>query len=88
LDQEGEEVIRVSQWADMRQVHVVDGVAKKEIARRFALDIKTVRRAVSRAMPPTKRLTPRRVRTLDPWRTQIEQLLRLEPRITAKKVGL
>ena len=69
-------------------MHVVDGVAKKAIARRFGLDIKTVRPAVSRAMPPTKRLTLRRVRTLDPWRTQIEQLLRLEPRITAKKVGL
>ncbi len=78
----------MSQWAEIGQMHVVDGVAKKEIARRFHLDIKTVRRAVSRSAPPRKRVIPRRARALDPWREAIEKLLCLEPRITAKKVGL
>ena len=28
-------MIRVSQWAEIRQMHLVDGVPKKEIARRL-----------------------------------------------------
>ncbi|MCY4026276.1 MAG: hypothetical protein OXH75_08185 [Acidobacteria bacterium] len=39
------EVIRMSQWAEVRQRHLVEGVPKKEIARRLRLDVKTVRRA-------------------------------------------
>jgi hypothetical protein len=31
------EVIRVSQWAEIRQMFLVDGVAKKEITRRFGV---------------------------------------------------
>jgi len=41
---EGQEVIRVSQWAEIRQMHLVDEVPKKEIARRLGVNIKTVRR--------------------------------------------
>ena len=33
----------MSQWADIRHLHLVDGVPKKEIARRLKLDVKTVR---------------------------------------------
>ncbi len=39
----------MSQWAEIRQMHVVDGVPKKQIAERLGLDIKTVRRAVAQA---------------------------------------
>jgi hypothetical protein len=39
-------LIRVSQWAEIRQMHLVEGVAKREIARCLGLDIKTVRRAL------------------------------------------
>jgi hypothetical protein len=87
LDQEGQEVIRMSQWAEMRHMYVVDGVPKKEIARRFGLDVKTVRKAIGREDPPTARRTPRRPRRLDRWREKVVELLRLEPRITAKRIG-
>jgi len=40
-------VIRVSQWAEIRQMFYADAVPGKEIARRFGLDVKTVRRAIS-----------------------------------------
>ena len=30
----------MSQWAEIRQMHVVDGVPKKQIAERLGLDIK------------------------------------------------
>ena len=32
----------MSQWAEIRHLHLVEGVAKKEIARRLQLDVKTV----------------------------------------------
>ena len=35
------------QWAEIRHMHLGEGVAKKEVARRLGLDIKTVRRALS-----------------------------------------
>ena len=44
----------MSQWAEIRQMHVVDGVPKKQIAERLGLDIKTVRRAVAQATAPAK----------------------------------
>ena len=55
-------------------MHVVDGVPKKQIAERLGLDIKTVRRAVARP------------RHLDRWRAQIEQWLRQDRRLTAKRI--
>ena len=42
----------MSQWAEIRHQHLVEGVAKKQIARRLQLDIKTVRRAVEQPTPP------------------------------------
>ena len=65
----------MSQWAEVRHLHLVEGVPKKEIARRLQLDIKTVRRAVGRATPPGRVSSPR-ASSLDPWREQIEQWLR------------
>ena len=37
----------MSQWAEIRHLHLVDGVPKKEIAPRLKLDVKTVRREQS-----------------------------------------
>ena len=38
----------MTQWAEIRHLHLVEGVSKKQIARRLQLDIKTVRRALER----------------------------------------
>ena len=75
----------MSQWAEIRHLHLVEGVPKKEIARRLQLDIKTVRRAVDRPTPP-RRVSPPRASSLDPWRDQIKQWLREDRRLTAKRV--
>ena len=64
-------------------MHVVDGVPKKQIAERLGLDIKTVRRAVAQA--PARRAVSR-PRHLDRWRAQIEQWLRQDRRLTAKRI--
>ena len=58
-NQEDAEVIRMSQWAEVRHLHVVEGVPKKEIARRLKLDVKTVRRAIGRPTPPVQVSPPR-----------------------------
>ena len=75
----------MSQWAEIRHLHLVEGVPKKEIARRLKLDVKTVRRAVDRPTPPV-RVSPPRASSLDPWRDRIEQWLREDRKLTAKRV--
>ena len=49
----------MSQWAEIRHQHLVEGVAKKQLARRLQLDIKTVRRAVEQPTPPVRASSPR-----------------------------
>ena len=75
----------MSQWAEVRHLHLVEKVPKKEIARRLQLDVKTVRRAVDQQAAPV-RASPPRARGLDPWRAQIEQWLRQDRRLTAKRI--
>ena len=75
----------MSQWAEIRHLHLVEGVAKKQITRRLQLDIKTVRRAVEQPTPPVRASSPR-VRSLDPWREQIAQWLDQDRRLTAKRI--
>ncbi len=75
----------MSQWVEVRHLHLVEGVPKKEIARRLKLDVKTVRRAIGRPTPPV-RVSPPRPSTLAPWREQIKQWLCAEPRLTAKRI--
>ena len=75
----------MSQWAEIRHLHLVDGVSKREIARRLQLDIKTVRRAVDQQTAPVQ-VSRQRANSLDPWREQIEQWLHQDRRLTAKRL--
>jgi transposase len=84
---EDPEVIRVSQWAEIRHMFYADHVPRKQIARRLGLDIKTVRRALARENAPDRRESPPRGRRLDPWREEIEGWLRRDKKTTAKRVG-
>lgn len=77
----------MSQWTEIRHMHLVDGVSKREIARRLGLDIKTVRRALKRETPPLVRASPARGRRLDAHRERIKGWLEQEPKITAKRIG-
>ena len=74
----------MSQWAEIRHLHLVEGVPKKEIARRLQLNIKTVRRTVDPPAPPGRvsagRVSAGRASSLDPWREQIKQWLREDRR--------
>lgn len=79
-------MIRMTEWAEMRQMHAAQGVPKKEIARRFGRDVKTVRRALLRTQAPTTRRSRARGRRLAAYATEIEGWVAAEPRITAKRV--
>ena len=72
------EVIRVSQWAEIRHMHLVEGVPKKGVARRLGVNIKTVRRALKRDSAPLKRESPQRGRDLDSHRERIKEWIEKE----------
>jgi transposase len=76
----------MSEWAEMRHLHEAQGVAKKEIARRFGRDVKTVRRAVARETPPLVRKAMERPRRLDAERARIEAWIAADPKISSKRV--
>jgi len=45
-DRRAKEVIRVTEWAEICHQHLVEGVGKKELARRFGRDVKKVRATI------------------------------------------
>jgi len=87
LGREGEELLRVSQWAEVRQMRWVEGLPLREIARRLALDVTTVWRAARQDEARAQRRSPPRDRRLDGCREAIGELLRMGPRISAKRIG-
>jgi transposase len=78
-------LIAVEQWAEIRRMHFVEGLAIKEIARRTGRDRKTIRKAIRRAEPPGYSRPPVASK-LDPHRDQIAQLLREVQGITNTRI--
>jgi transposase len=78
-------VVGVEQWAELRRLHLVEGVSIKELVRRSGLARETVRRAVRSAEPPRYSRPPRGSK-LDPFRERIQALLREEPSLPARRV--
>jgi transposase len=75
----------VEQWAEIRRMHFVERLAIKEIQRRTGRDRKTIRRALRSNEPPRYRRPPRPSK-LDPFRDEIDRLLRSDPRLPGKRV--
>jgi transposase len=78
-------VLDVERWAELRREHFVRGVSIKELARRYGLDRNTVRRALRSDAPPRYE-RPRRPSKLDPFREEIHELLRGDPRLPGVRV--
>jgi transposase len=78
-------LIAVEQWAEIRRMHFVEGVAIKEIARRTGMDRKTIRKAIRGAKPPGYS-RPAVASKLDPHREEIAQLLREVQGITNTRI--
>ena len=78
-------MIELEQWAEIRRMHFVEGLAIKEIARRTGRDRKTIRRAIRSSEPPRYRRPPVSSK-LDPHRDQIARLLRDVEGITNTRI--
>lgn len=78
-------MIGVEEWAETRRMHFVEGVAIKEIARRTGRDRKTIRKALRSDSPP-RYCRPPRSSKLDPFKLEIDERLRLDPRISSTRI--
>jgi transposase len=78
-------VIDVEQWAEIRRMHLIDGVSIREIHRRTGLHRETIRRALATERPPAYRRekTPSK---LDPFKEEIERLLQSDHRIPGTRI--
>jgi transposase len=78
-------VVGVEQWAELRRLHFVGGVSIRELQRRTGLGRNTVRRALRRDQPPgyVRRVG---VSKLDPFKDEIQRLLREDPRLPGVRV--
>ncbi|MCA1697871.1 MAG: IS21 family transposase [Actinobacteria bacterium] len=78
-------MIGVEEWAEIRRMHFVAGLSIKEIARRTGRDRNTVRKALRSSEPPGYRRPPRPSK-LEPFRGEIQRLLREEPSLPGKRI--
>jgi len=74
------------QWAEIRRLHFIDKVGIRELARRFGVQRKTIRRAIRSADPP-KYSRPRRPSKLDPFTDEIHRQLNDDPRLPVRSLG-
>jgi transposase len=80
-----EGVLDVERWAELRREYFVRGVGIKELARRYGIDRNTVRRAL-RADEPPRYERASRPSKLEPFKEEIHELLRGEPKLTGVRI--
>lgn len=78
-------MLDVEQWAQIRRMHVVDGVSIKEIVRHTGLARNTVRAAIRSDQPPNYERGPRPSK-LDPFKEEIERLLQSNHRMPGTRI--
>jgi transposase len=78
-------VLDVERWAELRREHFVRGVSIKELARRTGLSRNTVRLALRSQSPPRYERTAAPSK-LDPFKEEIHELLRRDPRLPGVRV--
>ncbi len=78
-------MVDVEHWAEIRRMHFVDGVSIREIHRRTGLHRETIRRALGTDRPPVYRRA-KAASKLDPFKEEIERLLRQDHRIPNTRI--
>jgi len=78
-------VIDVEQWAEIRRMHFVDGVSIREIHRCTGVHRETIRRALAAKRPPAYRRA-KAPSKIDPFKEEIERLLRSDHRIPGTRI--
>jgi transposase len=78
-------VVGVEQWAELRRLHFVAGVSIRELQRRTGLGRNTIRRALRAKRPPgyVRRVGASK---LDPFKPEIQRLLRENPKLPGIRV--
>lgn len=76
-------MVGVEQWAQIRQMHKVQGLSIREIARRSGRDRNTVRAALRSEGPPRYRRGPKPSK-LDPFKEEIHRLLKDDAALPGK----
>jgi transposase len=78
-------VLDVERWAELRREHFVRGVSIKELMRRTGLARNTIRMAL-RSKAPTSYERSARPSKLDPFKEEIHELLRVDPKLPGVRV--
>jgi transposase len=78
-------VVEVEQWAEIRRLHFVRGLSKREISRRTGLARDTVDRAVRSDEPPVYRREPAGSK-LDLFKDEIHRLLKADPKLPGQRI--
>ncbi len=79
-------MIDVEHWAEIRRMHFVDGISIREIRRRTGLHRETIRRALAADRPPAYRRQAKTPSKLDPFKEEIERLLRSDHRLPGTRI--
>jgi transposase len=80
------EVIGVEQWAEIRRLHFVGGLSIREISGRTGLHRDTIRRAISSDEPQAYSRAAKGSK-LDPFKPEIQRLLRADPALPGVRIG-
>jgi hypothetical protein len=75
----------VERWAELRRMRFAGRLSIREIARRTPHDRKTVQRAIRSDVPPRYARASAGSK-LDPFKDEIERLLRADPRLPGTRV--
>jgi len=78
-------VVGVEQWAEIRRMYFVGRLSIKEVVRRSGHSRNTIRRALRSGEPPRYR-RPVRPSKLDPFREEIDRLLRSDARLPGTRI--
>lgn len=78
-------MVGVEQWAQIRQMHKVQGLSIREIARRTGRDRNTVRTALRSERPPRYQRSPKPSK-LDPFKEEIHRLLKDDVALPGKRI--
>ena len=78
-------MVSVQEWAEIRRMRFVEGLAIREIGRRTGLHRETIRRALRSPVPPRYSRSAGSSK-LDGFREQVHELLRGDPRIETQRI--
>jgi len=78
--------MKVSQWAEIRRLHEVEGLSQRGIARRLRCDRVTVRKALAMRRPPDETTRAKRDSILDPHKKKIDAMVTRFPELSAVRI--